>query len=48
MLVGYETLECAWASPANVIGVLCVMHLVVYHHSSLHNTPVHRYIPYVP
>jgi hypothetical protein len=24
------------------------LHLVVYHHCSLHNTPVHRFIPYVP
>jgi hypothetical protein len=24
------------------------LHLVVYHHSSLHTTPVHRFIPYFP
>jgi hypothetical protein len=28
--------------------ILASMHLVVYHHSSLHNTPVHRFLPYVP
>jgi hypothetical protein len=28
--------------------VMVHYHLVVYHHTSLHTTPVHRFIPYVP
>jgi hypothetical protein len=39
-LVCFGPLVC-WCMP------LC-LHLVAYHHNSLHTTPVRRFIPYVP